>query len=100
MKKLAVVRRVAKGARLLDTVKPGWAAEINIEGLNLESPCDCVLGQLYKSYASGISALAINHVPHKYGFTLGGYGNIRQYPAYFAVLKSAWIPEIKKRLAA
>ena len=42
---------------LLDKVKPGWEQRINVETLNLESAMECVLGQLYGSYADGLSAL-------------------------------------------
>jgi hypothetical protein len=38
--------RVQHGAQYLDEILPGWADTIDLDGLDLESACDCVLGQL------------------------------------------------------
>lgn len=37
---------VARGAAYLDETRPGWAARIDTETLNMSSTTDCVLGQL------------------------------------------------------
>lgn len=47
--------RVARGAALLDEQEPGWAARIDVSRLDLESDCQCVLGQLHGSYRAGAS---------------------------------------------
>lgn len=44
----ATMRRVKKGAALLDRVMPGWAKKIRPEKLDLHSCNQCVLGQLYR----------------------------------------------------
>jgi len=54
---LITIPEVKAGVMLLDKVKPGWEQRINVETLNLESAMECVLGQLYGSYADGLSAL-------------------------------------------
>jgi hypothetical protein len=41
-----VAERVAKGAALLDEREPGWWRDIDVDRLDLSSPCRCVLGQL------------------------------------------------------
>jgi hypothetical protein len=38
--------RVARGARYLDELVPGWDKVIDLERLDLASSCACVLGQL------------------------------------------------------
>jgi hypothetical protein len=38
---------VQRAATLLDQEQPGWAARIDVTRLNLRSPHDCILGQLY-----------------------------------------------------
>lgn len=38
--------RCARGAALLDLRMPGWAARIDTESLDINSPSRCVLGQL------------------------------------------------------
>jgi hypothetical protein len=41
-----IAERVTKGAALLDEREPGWWQRINLDTLDLWSPCKCVLGQL------------------------------------------------------
>jgi hypothetical protein len=41
--------RVKRGAALLDEKRPGWAGEIVLDRLAMNS-CNCILGQLYDSY--------------------------------------------------
>jgi hypothetical protein len=41
-----VAERVAKGAAFLDEREPGWDARIDLDTLDLQAPCRCVLGQL------------------------------------------------------
>ena len=50
-------RRVNRGAQLLDEKSPGWYKDVNLTTLRMERPRYCVLGQLYKSYGSGMDAL-------------------------------------------
>jgi hypothetical protein len=41
-----IADRVEHGAALLDAKRPGWWQQIDLGRLNIESPCDCVIGQL------------------------------------------------------
>lgn len=50
-------QRIDRGAALLDEKKPGWAGEIDISTLNVDSYFDCVLGQLYGTFALGSEAI-------------------------------------------
>ena len=48
---------VARGAALLDTVRPGWFREVAVDRLTLDSCSRCFLGQLYGDYADGLNRL-------------------------------------------
>lgn len=39
--------RVARGVALLDEKLPGWDRRIDLDKLDLASPCNCVLGQTW-----------------------------------------------------
>lgn len=39
-------RRVRDGAALLDRLLPGWHDVVDVDSLWINSPCNCVLGQL------------------------------------------------------
>lgn len=45
--------RVAEGAKLLDKVRPGWAAKIDTTTLDMSNAHYCILGQAYRSYGLG-----------------------------------------------
>jgi hypothetical protein len=45
-----IAERVAAGAEWLDVNRPGWVDRINLETLNLSSPCRCILGQELGDY--------------------------------------------------
>jgi hypothetical protein len=45
-----ITARVARGAALLDEREPGWWQRIDLDRLDLRSPCRCVLGQLHGNY--------------------------------------------------
>jgi len=40
-----LAERVALGAAWLDAAHPGWRDRVDVDRLNLEDSCDCVLGQ-------------------------------------------------------
>ena len=50
MAELSIAERVANGVKWLDENRPSWIAEVNPDTLALQSPCDCVLGQLFGNY--------------------------------------------------
>lgn len=53
----AASERVAKGAALLDEIKPDWRNGIDLERFNIHSSQLCILGQLFGSYIDGLYAL-------------------------------------------
>ena len=54
--------RIERGAAWLDANRPGWRDEIDLDGLDLGSPCRCVLGQTFEKA-----------VP-EFGHFVSGYG--------------------------
>lgn len=44
----AIAKRVAGGVAILDRDVPGWADAIDLNTLDIESTCDCVIGQLFR----------------------------------------------------
>jgi hypothetical protein len=85
--------RVARGAALLDEYRPGWASEIHLHELSIESDSNCVLGQLYGNYGLGREQLRILTTTHSeaLGFT-GGYAG-----GDWSGLRRAWRELIEDR---
>ena len=80
---------VAKGAKLLDEKKPGWASKIKTDKLYMNSNDDCIIGQLFKGDCDkGLTKLG-GIDPEEYGFMPRGFG-CEDY-------NGAWLKEIKKR---
>lgn len=52
------VAAVKRGAKLLDTYKPGWAKKINLDKFDLGDTKHCVLGQVHRDFSKGVSQLA------------------------------------------
>lgn len=79
---MATAERVLRGIALLDERGPkDWRDSIDLERLDMSSPWDCVLGQLYQddsgsgAYLRALAALGIPEStyhkgpgPEKYGF--------------------------------
>lgn len=62
---------VVKGAKFLDSVRPGWHDEVNIDNLKQIMPMNCVLGQVYGHYDDGLNELGISDsAGAHFGFTL------------------------------
>lgn len=63
------IEYVSAGVKFLDSVKPGWADKISLNKLNMEAGDDCILGQLYGMFETGLGALSLNSEKSaKYGF--------------------------------
>lgn len=93
----------ATGAAFLDERFPGWAEQIDLERLDLEAGCDCVLGQLYcdlpgtrNGFAKGVAWLNIDF--NEDGPDLIDLGFISGDDYQYPELTAAWKPEIEKRL--
>ena len=41
-----IAERLKRGAALLDAKRPGWWREIDLGRLDIESACNCIIGQL------------------------------------------------------
>ncbi len=54
MEILKMQKRVKRGIRYLNEVKPNWYKKINLNKLNLQKEDVCVCGQLFKSFWSVI----------------------------------------------
>lgn len=54
----AEVAAVKRGAKLLDTVQPNWAKNINLDKLDLGSTEHCVLGQVHSDFQQGLQNIA------------------------------------------
>lgn len=54
-----VEAQVTRAALMLDENKPGWHKLINPETLDLRSSQQCVLGQVYGSFATGVGRLMV-----------------------------------------
>ena len=78
---------VAAGAKLLDTVHPGWRAKVDPDTLDMAWFAHCVLGQLYGTYGKGLSAIGYPN-PEEHGF----YTTSRPYDA----LTKLWLEEIAR----
>jgi hypothetical protein len=88
---LAAAGRVALGAALLDKNRPGWAGEIHVSRLNMASPKNDILGQLYGYFFRGLEALGLTDAEAvTLGFNGERAGDYR--------LRAAWVAEIRKRL--
>lgn len=68
----SIAQRVARGVALLDKERPGWwrtdiPAPIDLDALDLDVPCRCVLGQLFAgdvgnpddAYSVGLAELGL-----------------------------------------
>lgn len=91
-----VTERVTRGAALLDEKSPGWAGRINLESLNCEIYCFCILGQIYRTYWNGARKLfpsGHNDWDAKAVEAFGFYTN-GSYP----MLQDAWIVAIADRV--
>lgn len=85
--------RVKKGATELDAVYGSdWRNKIDLSLLDMSSPTQCVLGQVYGSYSVGLAKLNVssyNNDAQDYGFTTlesGDYGNVKINAAWLRFL--------------
>jgi hypothetical protein len=62
----SIAKRVAQGAALLDKKRPNWWREIDVDSLDIQSTCGCVLGQL------GRTAFPMAQHPYDGGLFLVG----------------------------
>lgn len=89
--------RAALGAALLDEQRPGWALEVSRRSLEMQSPCRCVLGQVYGYYTWGLRELDLDdgYRAAVLGFTYANAGSLE-----WEALDAAWEIEVRVRQAA
>lgn len=93
-----VSTRVARGAALLDELRPEWYDAVDVERLDMSHSLNCVLGQLYVTYEAGTQTIGLRTVGDRtlHGFTTLLYGaTIGEW----AELTKAWRAEIEERRA-
>lgn len=99
MSDLSIEQRVAAGATWLDLNAPGWLAQIDLSSLDIEEPCNCVLGQVYGHYFSAPASARYADAGEGYSYLAddrGFNGPEEDMPA----LNSAWSVLIGDRRAA
>src|SRR5713101_3083657 len=90
-------KRVRRGIRFLDTVKPGWREQIDLERLDMLHTRLCLCGQLYGRHKNSYRVLRLSPADFvMYGFLPAGsdYGKTTCLPQ--DVLAQLWKKEIKK----
>ena len=98
--------RVAAGAALLDSRRPGWYQGIDLNRLDIADPVNCVLGQTggYFGYYRELNRLDIVDQAHAYGFTQDRSMFWAFFPWLagdaFDLLTLSWRAEITKRRLA
>lgn len=94
----------SNGWALLDERDPDWWREdleraIDLTWLDMESPCRCVVGQLY-GWITGMNLLDVSPEDEKhYGFNADPDLSSEQQLLWYCALDEAWRAEILKRRA-
>lgn len=82
---------VRKGASVLDKMCPGWFDRIDVDRIDMTSWDDCILGQLYGVFHTGLRELDL-HDASLFGFICGSTWDCTCHE-----LKDPWIVEIMDR---
>ena len=114
----AITERVERGAALLDERRPGWWRDIDMDTLDIRSPCHCILGQMgsllrddgsLSRFGTGLDMVKLQVFQSAdYGFDWSGAGGAdatwdeihRLMDAEHAALTVAWRALIESRRAA
>jgi len=95
---LTFAERVANGVALLDEKTPEWRTSVEPETLVMDSPNDCILGQVYGDWLLATEGLAITgHRDRQefYGFEFTVDEYLRQdFPSFRDELRSEWIKQL------
>lgn len=88
---------ISRGIRFLDRKRPAWLKQINLKYLRMDSPCDCVLGQIWGEYLTAAYKLGFysREMSYRYGFSTDPYSEYR-------TLTNAWkrrITQLRKARA-
>lgn len=77
--------RVARGVAWLDATVPEWWAKVELLGFNINSPCNCVLGQVFEpedGEGTGFIAAKLQHTELYDGLNLAD-GNVCSRDEWF-----------------
>jgi hypothetical protein len=96
-------QRVARGAQVLDRLRPGWYREIRPERLEMRTSCHCIIGQLtngnWTDLADMVPLLYVEGAAE--GHADGGFIKYDAKPMdVYSVLQQVWLDLIRQRLAA
>lgn len=89
----------AAGATYLDENYPGWRESISARNLDMASGSQCILGQFFGDYDTGIEEIWKRDFAHKYDYKADvarDYGFLENGASYRA-LDLAWQKELLKR---
>jgi hypothetical protein len=94
-------KNVARGAALLDGLKPGWEDAVNVETLSLWNCTKCVVGQLFGEYFHHFEKVTPSPITHGFNAEFAIVGGFKEsyWPTY-EDLAQAWTEEILKRREA
>ena len=90
-------KRVRRGVRFLDGVKPGWGDRIDLERLDMLHTRLCLCGQLYGRYRNAQRVLQLspaNAVTYGFVPAPGDYGKTACIPQ--DILSRLWTKETKR----
>lgn len=88
-------RTVKLEAERLDRLKPGWHKLVDIKALRMNSPCRCILGQVYADESKGTT-----YSSYRIGTEIVTLDGADKYSAAYAGclgVHDAWVKEIKQR---
>ena len=95
---------VRKGIKFLNEREPGWRKRIDLNTLNLANCAQCVLGQLYGEYGTGVHKLfpELGREFNYLGGVLGEHGFTTQTSTFgdrdhWDRLNAAWRTELAPR---
>jgi len=84
--------RVDNGAEFLDDFygHPEWRGLIDMKVLDMGSPWNCILGQLFGSFSTGCDRLGIHRTSDRVmrGFDVGGFTGM---PIRYGELTQEWV---------
>src|SRR5688572_15387979 len=88
--------QIQNGIKLLNEKVPNWRNVINLEELDLYSCTNCVLGQVYGGYRSGLHELNLSKKSSEhYGFRVSDVDNIdHSYATDYEQLTQEWLKEL------
>ncbi|MEW2442810.1 hypothetical protein [Micromonospora marina] len=93
----SLAERVELGIAWLDARLPGWHEAIDLDRLNVEHPCDCLLGQTYGDWDLHTLGIDIDRLA-ALGFDAASSHD--DMADEYAALTEVWRTAIERRRAA